>query len=424
MIGCTTATATRLAGAEVTAASWRRHHPGGEFYILVPDADRRTHGDPPPFVLYPEDLELGADEIRLRRGIYNALEYCTSLKSHLLRFLLEQRGADAVVFTDPDTEVYASLDDLGALARAHGICLTPHCLLPLPQDGWSHNELEQLRFGVFNTGLMAAGRSAGRFLDWWADRLRRDCLSSWDDGLFVDQRWADLVPAYFDHLVVRDATLNVAFWNLHERRVEEVGDALTVDGQPLRHVHFAGFDPRQPGQLTSYPFPRPLRARMSDQPVVAGLYRGYADRLLAAGHEERMSRGYPFAHSASGRPLGPWERTVLPRGRGGGGVRPLPPSARPLRPRPGCGVRPSRGPHRRPRPTLLAGGPVAALPRARRPRRPAPAGAGGPPAGARPPPRALAAGRASQLPQPQRGHAGRVRRRAPAGADRAVTCAS
>lgn len=109
-IGCTIATGTHLAGAEVAQAAWRRHHPGSDFRILLADADRASDGEPPPSVLYPEDLGLDADEIAVRRGIYSAFEYATSLTPRLLRFLLAGNGVDAVVYTDPDTGFLAGLD--------------------------------------------------------------------------------------------------------------------------------------------------------------------------------------------------------------------------------------------------------------------------------------------------------------------------
>ena len=49
------------------------------------------------------------------------------------------------------------------------------------------------------------------------------------EGLFVDQRWVDLVPALFDdYVVMKRAGLNVAYWNLHERSIELDGPRLSL----------------------------------------------------------------------------------------------------------------------------------------------------------------------------------------------------
>ena len=37
-------------------------------------------------------------------------------------------------------------------------------------------------------------RQTDRLLDWWSDRLRRDCRVDPVYGYFVDQRWFDLAP--------------------------------------------------------------------------------------------------------------------------------------------------------------------------------------------------------------------------------------
>ncbi len=58
-----------------------------------------------------------------------------------------------------------------------------------------------------------------RFIDWWADRLRQFCYDEVPNGLFTDQRWVDLAPAFFDDIaIVRDPQYNVATWNLTHRR--------------------------------------------------------------------------------------------------------------------------------------------------------------------------------------------------------------
>lgn len=309
IVGATTATTTHLAGAQVVAASWRRLHPGAPFYVLRADADRATHGEPEPFVLFPQDLGLDAAELAIRRAIYSPFEYTTSLKPVLLRTLLD-RGADAVVFTDCDTDLYAPLDELAALAAARGVALTPHVLRPLPADGCSPDELDLLQLGVYNTGLLAVGPSGAGFLDWWTGRLRRDCLDAAGEGFFVEQRWADLIPSYFDCALVRDPSVNVAFWNLHERALTFDGGRHLVDGRPLRHFHFSGFDPERPDVL-GHAMARPPRVRRSDEPALGRLLDDYARALLGAGHRERRSGGYPFATDAAGRLLGVRERRLL-----------------------------------------------------------------------------------------------------------------
>ena len=318
VVGCTTATVTHLAGARVVAASWRRFHPGAPFRILLADADPVDRAVDDPSILVPEDLGLDHAEIRTRRAIYGPFEFATSLKADLLRFLLRE-GARVVVFTDSDTDLYAPLDALANLAADVGTCLTPHVLGPLPADGMGPDDWTLLVVGVYNTGLVAVGPSALPFLDWWADQLRRDCLEAWEDGFWVEQRWADLAPTYFAARIVADPTLNVAHWNLHERQIEAVDGAFEVNGEPLRHFHFSLFNPEQPwalcGELKenlfALPAHLPLRNTLADQTALQELVNCYARRLLEAGHRSYRTGAYAHAADTTGRRLTRWDRLLL-----------------------------------------------------------------------------------------------------------------
>src|SRR5438067_2473177 len=55
-----------------------------------------------------------------KTGLATLFAITTAVKPFFLRFLLA-RGADTVVFLDPDIQVLAPLDELGRLARAHAI---------------------------------------------------------------------------------------------------------------------------------------------------------------------------------------------------------------------------------------------------------------------------------------------------------------
>jgi hypothetical protein len=307
MAGCTIVARNYLPYARVLEDGWRRHHDGVPLRVLVIDEDEGTAWRQGLEVVSPADLGLSPDEISRMRGIYDVAEITTALKPHLLRHLLDE-GFEVAVFLDSDTDVHASVRHVGAPAERHGVVLSTHLLRPPPRDGLSPSEQEQGRYGVFNSGFMAVGRSGRAFLDWWTTLLRRDCLFCDPAGMHADQRWLDFVPSYFDHHVLRDPGVNVAQWNAHERRIRWDGESFGVDGGPLRTFHFAGFDPASPDRPSTYGWLTPLRLDMSAEPGLLRLCREYADRLLAAGYEESRAIPYRFATTAGGRFLGPWER--------------------------------------------------------------------------------------------------------------------
>jgi hypothetical protein len=310
MIGCTTATASYAAYAEVLAAGWLRSHPDTPFCVLLLDGDKSVLADKGFRVLVAEELDISAEDLQIKRAIYDPFELANSLKADLFRTLVAE-DHDAVVFLDSDTAVYGNLEDVGVAAAESGVALSPHLVHPPPADGRYPGELDiPLRYGVFNSGFVAAGSGGGQFLEWWSGHAQRDCVDDLASGMHVDQYWLQSVPAYFEHTILRDPTLHVAHWNLHERNLERAGDQYRVDGRPLRTFHFSGFDPEHPDRLHRYATPIPYRVEPAENPALAQLLRDYANELLAAGYREKRALGYAYATTASGVQLGRWERAV------------------------------------------------------------------------------------------------------------------
>jgi glycosyltransferase involved in cell wall biosynthesis/SAM-dependent methyltransferase len=300
---CTIIARNYFAQARVLARSFFKHHPGGSFSVLIIDAET------PPLleaeerfrVLVP--LQIGFDEGEFHRlaTIYDVMELATAVKPQLLKFLLAE-GVPAVTYFDPDIEIFRPLDDIDALAREHSIVLTPHTLDPLPHDQREPGEVTLLLAGMFNLGFIAVGAGAGGFLDWWAQRVARDCRVAPEQGEFVDQRWIDFVPSLFDHYVLRDPGSNVAHWNLETRTFEWTGKEYRVNGKPLRFFHYSGFDPERPHVLSKFLGPSPT-ILLSEEPALARIVGEYTQKLFEAGYRESSKQPYALDALPSGLPL-------------------------------------------------------------------------------------------------------------------------
>jgi glycosyltransferase involved in cell wall biosynthesis len=303
MNACTIVARNYLAYARVLAASYARHHRGERLAVLVIDAEAAPFdaGAEAFETILPSQLPIAASEFRKMAAMYDVMELATAVKPALLRFLLG-RGADAAMFLDPDIEVFTPLDDLGERARAHGIVLVPHMRRPIPDDDKKPTQADLAASGVYNLGFIAVSGTAGDFLDWWEARLRRDCLVAPEDQLFVDQRLLDFLPGYRSPYIVHDPGCDVAYWNLHERRVTRTGDRYHVGDGPLRFFHFSGFNPASAHLLSKHQGGTP-RILLSEEPDLARLCRGYSERLLRQGHRECASLRYGFADTAGGVPF-------------------------------------------------------------------------------------------------------------------------
>jgi hypothetical protein len=167
-----------------------------------------------------------------------------------LLHILSQPNVDKVLYFDPDTAVYNSMDPIIEMLQEYSIILTPHQVDPEPYDERNSimdNEISSLQYGVFNLGFIAVSNDleSKRFASWWSDRLQDWCHDRLDIGVFVDQKWCNLVPCFFDKvLVLRDSGYNVASWNISQRRLEfDINGTILVNGRPLRFFHFTKLGP-------------------------------------------------------------------------------------------------------------------------------------------------------------------------------------
>jgi glycosyltransferase involved in cell wall biosynthesis len=297
---CTIVARNYLAHARVLAESFKRHHPDGRFTTLVLDARREelATGAEPFRVLDPYEIGIERTEFHRMAMIYDVMELATAVKPWLLRTLLDE-GASDVSYFDPDIEIHASLDDVSELARRHSIVLIPHVTTPMARDEQLPNEDTILESGIYNLGFIAVGGSAHEFLDWWSERLARECRVAPSEARFVDQRWVDFVPSLFDHFILRDPGCDVAHWNVWARSVEWTGERYEVDGAPLRFYHFSGFEPERPYLLSKHQGASP-RVLLSDRPALARLCTEYAARLREAGYERVRQQRYGFDSLPSG----------------------------------------------------------------------------------------------------------------------------
>jgi glycosyltransferase involved in cell wall biosynthesis len=303
-----------LPQARVLARSFRAHHRDGRVVVLVLDAPGEGLRDDEPFdVVVPADLFPPDRQRELRRmaTIYNVMELATALKPYLLRHLVTAAGEATATYLDPDIEVFAPLDDIADAATRHGIVLTPHRLAPVPADRRQPDERAFAISGAYNLGFVAVSPAAVPFLDWWADRCRRDCVHDVPDGLFVDQRWVDVAAAYFPPHVLRDPGLNAAYWNIDERPIDAApGGRYVAGGAPLRFLHYSGYDPDVLFQLTRYHEGRP-RVLLSEAPALRGLCAVYGERLRVEGWDECRKLDYGLAFAANGMVLDGLMRRIV-----------------------------------------------------------------------------------------------------------------
>jgi hypothetical protein len=236
--------------ARVLFQTVRRFHPDWQLAALITDEPPEGFAFDPsaePFDRVVWARDLGVPDFESWLFKHDVVEVCTAVKGPFIHQACAS-GADAVIYLDPDTALFAPLDPLLTWLETDEILLTPHLIDPNDSaEAILDNDLSASRTGIFNLGFVAirARGEGARFARWWNDRLLDWCYDDIPNGLFVDQRWCDHVPALFDKVrVVRDPGYNVASWNLSRRAVAvEKDGAITVNGRPLRFWHFTKLGP-------------------------------------------------------------------------------------------------------------------------------------------------------------------------------------
>lgn len=244
----TSITANYLPKARVLAHSAKRQGVDIRFHVLLCDAypaeaDRASE----PFDSIIDAEELPVNDVETWLFGHTVVEMCTAVKALGFLEIIRRFNAEKVFYFDPDIVIWSGLDRLISHLDQHSILLTPHQLVPeQAQDAVIDNEIGSLKYGVFNLGFLGvrASDEGLRFLNWWAARLRDFCHDDIAGGLFTDQRWIDLAPAFFADLhILREPGYNVATWNLtHRTAAGSLEQGVTINGEPLSFYHFSGFD--------------------------------------------------------------------------------------------------------------------------------------------------------------------------------------
>jgi hypothetical protein len=294
---CTIVSLNYLPYARTLCDSFLRFNSSCKFYVLLVDRPPAGYdfSQEKFAVVLVEDLGIpNFESIAFKYGI---LELNTNVKPTFLKRIL-QDGIEQVIYFDPDILICSPLDPVYEVLASSSIVLTPHCTSP--NEGGPYSEVLLLVNGVFNLGFIALSQSpvTVRFLDWWEHRCLTLGYNERWSGLFVDQKWINLVPCYFESVhVLKHPGCNMAYWNLHERMLEKTETSWVVNRtEPLFFFHFSGISVDGGNRISKHTDQFDLASR----PALAELFSVYRELLVNNGIRKFGDHPYAFGHFDNG----------------------------------------------------------------------------------------------------------------------------
>jgi hypothetical protein len=286
-IAYTICTASHLGQAKTMADSLVAHNP--EYKVIIGLVDKISEKIDLSFfhpheILLVEELQL--PEFEEMKEKYSLLGLTCALKSYYGSFLLEKYAPAKLIYIDTDIFVFDSFDYIDRSLDTFSIIVSPHIRSPYPDDNKRPAENVILNVGNFNGGFIAMrnDENTKAFLDWWKQKMKDKCYEDPSEGLFDDQIWLNFVPIYFNNVRILDHDgYNVAYWNLHEKKIERKEDKYSVNQNcTLAFFHFSGYSVERPGVLARHQ----NRYDLADFPVIGELFQKYHASLIENRHKE------------------------------------------------------------------------------------------------------------------------------------------
>jgi hypothetical protein len=277
-----------LAQALTLGDSVLRYNPGYRFIIGLVDRSSEDLSSIIPYeIIEVEQLKIAGFNDMIFR--YDITELNTAVKPFFFNYLFERLNASAVIYLDPDIQVFAPFTDLEKEIKDNNIIIIPHITRPL-NDHKVQKEEDFLNSGLYNLGFLAVKNSVSglEMISWWGARLRFKAFIDFKRGLFTDQIWINFVPLFFDQVkIFLHPGYNMAYWNLHERTLTKKNRKYYVNSvYPLVFYHFSGYDPFIPAVLSKYQD----RFTFENKHEFLPLFDNYTRLLLSNGYQSFINR--------------------------------------------------------------------------------------------------------------------------------------
>lgn len=236
---CTVITPDYFPVAKALMSSIKKQSPNSLLHVLSTEKIQETP-DSGIKILTPADL-VNTDffsDIEKKYAASNKDLFRWALKPVLIGYLLS-KGYSKVIFVDPDVFFVRPPDFIWELLDHYQVILTPHWPDPDIVNN-PESTLAVMKGGLYNAGFIAANNTSLRVMRWWAGMCHFKTEDNKELGLFVDQKYLDLLPVQFEDIhILKHRGCNLASWNIQSSKREMVDSRLMINKEfePV-FIHF------------------------------------------------------------------------------------------------------------------------------------------------------------------------------------------
>jgi hypothetical protein len=299
---CTIIAKNYISFARTLCDSFLKYHNDGCcFVLIIDDIGNYVLPEKENFeVIRIEELKI--PNLREFCFKYNITELSTAVKPYFLKYLLDEKQITKLLYLDPDILVTYALDQLYEKLDKSDIIITPHLNADYPDDGLFPDDAHIMKSGIFNLGFIGLKKcdNVNRFLLWWQNKVYHKCIIEHSSGYFVDQKFIDLSICLFENIsIITNTGYNVAYWNLHSRRIGYDKNKWSCNNEQLYFFHFSSYKVECPDQISKYQ----NRISISDQPQLCKLFALYKELLIRNGYTNTTNWPYTYSSFTNGKKI-------------------------------------------------------------------------------------------------------------------------
>lgn len=265
--------------------------------VLIADFDIKQENTPHDGIELISLKEIGDALVKDMTIYFGPRELPNALKPFCIEYVLQNNNVSEVIYIDSDLFFVDKLPDIFSKDLSNKkVVYTPHVITTGTLYERIPKEIDIVDMGILNGGFIAVKNHPSTFsiLNWMKERFAHFGFDDRKNGYFLDQKILPLLLTIFPSEVGINFNncLNVAFWNAHERDVEEKNGLFFIDNNRVVFFHMSGVSLKNgPMEVCYYLSKEENQKILTRSPWLYSVLKSY--KVLLENFSNRISN-WPF----------------------------------------------------------------------------------------------------------------------------------